>query len=55
LAREVNIKTKLHEARETAAACERIVSDQSEANVHNELEYHAYMESYCVDNDDESS
>jgi hypothetical protein len=28
LAREVHIKTELHEARETAAACERTVSDK---------------------------
>ena len=55
LAREVHIKTKLHEARETAAMCERIVSDQLEASVESELEYHAYMERYLVDSDDESS
>jgi hypothetical protein len=55
LAREVHIKTELQEARETAAVCERIVSDQSEASVQSGLEYHTYMESFLVDNDDECS
>lgn len=55
LARKIYIKTKLQEARETAAVCERIVSDQLEASMESELKYHAYMESYLVDNDDECS
>jgi hypothetical protein len=53
LAREVRIKTELEEVRETPAVCERVVSDQSEASEKSELEYHAYMESYLEERDDE--